>query len=337
MRSLLELSARADTAVELADWVESSAFFRADRTISKEDLVRALIREGSNRSEQRYRDKATEAFDELEARDRAIGNAVSNMPVASYPFEVDGDLLKLSQDPFDVNNAGLMYTFFLAITRASMDSTSRRLKKLDPTALFEEVCAESLCQFWGGRSAVADVFVTGTSNKSIVDQGQGHYPSMIDALAGHLEEGGGWKKGARSPGAGDGGLDVALWRRFRDKRPGGLVGFAQCKTGDAWRDHLGKNNPGSICFSYFSTPLIIAPTPIYMVPCRVSLDEWAIVMKKHGGILFDRCRLTTFCTNISAGLISNCATWTRAAIERESDELVKKKLVNVSGTTGSAK
>lgn len=337
MRSLLELSARTDTAVELADWVEMSAFFRADRTTSKEDLVRALIREGSNRSEQTYRDKATEAFNELDARDQAIGNSAADVPVACYPFEVDGDVLKLTQDPFDAKRTGLMYTFFLAITRASMDSQSRQLKSLDPTTLFEEVCAESLCQFWGGRSPVADVFITGTSNQDTVDQGQGRYRAIIDALTGHLQEGGGWKKGAKSPGAGDGGLDVAVWRRFQDKRPGGLVGFAQCKTGDRWREHLGKNNPNSICHSYFTSPLVLAPTAIYMVPCRVSLDEWSNVMRKHIGILFDRCRITTFCTNVNAQLINDCSTWTQAAIESETAELLKKKLINTPSTTGTAK
>jgi len=326
MRSLRELSARRDKIVELADWVEISAFFRADKSISKEDLVRSLVREGGDRAEQTARDKATEAFDELAAREAAIGNPIATFPVAAYPYEIDGDLLKLIVDPLDANHTGLLYAFLLTITRASMDSESRQLNELDPTHLFENICAEALCQFWGGRTQHSGVFVTGTSNTT-VPVGKKRFPSLIDLLSEHLSEGGGWKNGAKSPGAGDGGLDLAVWRRFQDKRPGGLVGFAQCKTGDHWRDHLGRHNPMSICGAYFRAPLIQSPLPIYMVPCRVSLEEWVNVMRQHSGILFDRCRITTFGTQLSKGLIAQCESWFSAAIDRELKELIAKGMI----------
>ena len=257
-------------------------------------------------------------------------------PVAAYPFKIDGDVLKLVADPFEANHTGLLYVFLLAITRVSMESTSRRLKNIDPTLLFEEICAESLCQFWGGRSVISDVFVIGTSNKTAKDD-QGRYPALINSLSKQLQEGGGWRKGAKSPGAGDGGLDVAVWRRFYDKRPGALVGFAQCKTGDRWREHLGKNNPGSICHAYFSTPLVLTPLPIYMVPCRVSLDEWSQVMRKHTtGLLFDRCRITTFCTHLSNEIIEGCVSWVSVAIDREYEDLIAKEIISAPATRGAA-
>ncbi len=326
MRSLRELSVRTDSAEQLADWVEISAFLCDDKSVSKEDLARALVREGSNQGEQLYRDKATEAFDELAAREAAVGNSISVDPIAAYPFEIDGDLLRLRVDPFDEHGRGAVYAFLLAATRASMDSRTRKLANLDPTVLFEMICAEALCQFWGGRSAVSDVLVTGTSNQSL-PAGNARFPSIIESLSGQIREGGGWKKGARSPGAGDGGLDIAVWRRFHDRRPGSLVGFAQCKTGDNWRDHLGKRNPSSISCKYFSSPLVIAPVPIYMVPCRVGLEEWADVMRQHSGLLFDRCRITTCCTHLPHQRIGECQRWAHAAIRRELDELISKKLV----------
>jgi hypothetical protein len=336
MRSLLELSARTDSIVDLADWVEISAFFHDDRTVSQEDLVRALVREGGGRAEQSARDKASETFDELAGREAAIGNPIGAFPPAAYPYEINGDLLKLSVDPFDANHSGLLYVFLLAITRVSMESETRRLKEIDPTVLFEELCAEALCQFWGGRSALSDVFVTGTSNRVVAVGTRRRFPQLIDLLANHLHEGGGWKAGARSPGAGDGGLDLAVWRKFRDKRPGGLLGFAQCKTGDHWRNYLGRHNPRSICQRFFSSRLVLTPLPIYMVPCRVSLDEWEDVLEQHCGILFDRCRIANFGTHLPTPIIANCTSWLQAAIDRERSELIAKGLLPAPIAAGAA-
>lgn len=322
MRSLLDISANTDTIEDLADWAEISSFFHDDKTVSQEDLVRALVRAGGTRAEDTAREKAAEAFDELGNRSIAIGSDVVTYPATAYPFEIDGDLLRRTVEPLDSGNPGLLYAFLLAVTRASMDSRSRTLSKIDPTALFEEVCAESLCQFWGGRSPGSDVFVAGTSNRAIAVGERRRFPKLINMLAEHLQEGGGWKKGARSPGAGDGGLDLAVWRRFHDKRPGGLVGFAQCKTGDHWRNHLGRHNPRSVCQKYFSSRVILPPMPVYMVPCCVSLTEWVDVMEQHSGILFDRCRITHFGTHMTPATIGTCALWLRAAIDRELDLLI---------------
>ena len=45
MRSMLDLSFRREAISNLADWVEAGTLFRADRSVSNEDLVRALVRE----------------------------------------------------------------------------------------------------------------------------------------------------------------------------------------------------------------------------------------------------------------------------------------------------
>jgi hypothetical protein len=335
MRSLVDLSARCDRIVDLADWVEISTFFRDDKSISEEDLARSLIREGGARFEKAAREKAEAAFDELSSRAEAVGTTDEN-PVALYPFKLEGTVLTLVQDPFRDDHAGLLYSFLLAITRASMESTSRQLNAIDPTGLFEEICAEALCQFWGGRTPISDVFVAGTSNKTLPKQKKGRYPTIINAIAKNLQEGVGWKKTARSPGAGDGGLDVVVWRRFNDKRPGGLVGFAQCKTGDSWRDHLGKNNPESIAHKFFTTPLVLAPMAIYMVPCRVDEEEWEHTMRSHKGLLLDRCRITTFGTKLSDEIITRCTSWLQAAIEREQQKLATQEEVAVKAVHDEA-
>lgn len=325
MRNLLEISANTDTIVDLADWVEISAFFQDDKSVSQEDLVRSLVREGNDRAEAKSREKAAAAFEELSNRVASVGNDIGDYPHAAYPFEIDGDLLKLSSNPFDGKHSGLVYSFLLAITRASMESKTRSHQSIDPTQLFEELCAGTLCQFWGGRSPLSDVFVTGTSNRT-VDVGKKRFPSLINMLSQQLGEGGGFKPYAISPGAGDGGLDLAVWRKFQDKRPGGLVGFAQCKTGDHWRNHLGRNNPRSICQKFFKNRFVLSPLPIYMVPCRVSLEEWEHVMEQHTGILFDRCRIASFGTHLPDPVLTKCESWLKSVIDLELDSLVARGL-----------
>ena len=45
----------------------------------------------------------------------------------------------------------------------------------------------------------------------------------------------------------DGKLDIVVWRRFADGRPGQLIGFGQCKTGTSWPDDLTKLQPEGFC------------------------------------------------------------------------------------------
>ena len=203
-----------------------------------------------------------------------------------------------------------MYLFLLAITRGNMHSTHRALKGIDPTKVFEKLCGDVLMNFWGGRSTFSDVLIVGTARGN----GRRHFPTEIEILCNKLGEGVGWKKGARSPGAGDGSLDIAAWRRFPDKRRGGLVGFAQCKTGIHWREHLTKLIPEAFCGNYMREPLLLAPLAMYMVPCRVEHDRWDSDVRL-GGLLFDRCRITQYATDIPKERRDECRVWLDAALE----------------------
>ncbi len=237
--------------------------------------------------------------------------------MTSYPFVIDRDLLRLVGDPVRCNGASLLYLFLLSVTRSSMDSRFRRLNGIDPTLVFEQTCADVLLRFWNGINdddVFSDVFVVGTSAES---EEVRKFPSMISELCTRLKEGGGWKDGAKSPGAGDGGLDLVVWRRFSDDRPGGLVAFAQCKTGEHWDKHLGRHNPESICHNYFRVPLLLNPLSIYMVPCRIDRDSWDDAVKQNCGILFDRCRLVQYGERLSEKSVQRCRTWFELAIERE--------------------
>ena len=63
-----------------------------------------------------------------------------------------------------------------------------------------------------------------------------------------------------APRGGDGKLDLmVVWRKFSDGRPGVLAGFAQCKTGIHWRDHLAKLEPAAFSGKFMRQQLIVSP------------------------------------------------------------------------------
>jgi hypothetical protein len=328
MISLLYVGSGDDEIVEHADWVEASTLFRADGTISQEDLARAINVDRSV-PQPKARLLAQDAFEELADRIESCGeNAYPK--VASYPFElIDGNavLKKRPADPAHPD-AGLLYLFLLFLTRSDMSSTTRKKSVLDPTKVFERLCADVLREFWGGESAHSDCMVFGTAKVAAPAAAAGtkpnakekakgaakapsaakSFPHNINHLCSMLQEGAGWKAGARSPKAGDGKLDAVVYRRFRDKRAGGLVGFAQCKTGIHWREHLTKLHPRGFCGNYMLSPLLIEPFRIYMVPHRIIAERWE-ADTRAGGLLFDRCRIVQYGNSIKAENLNDCRTW----------------------------
>jgi len=309
MKTLRELPSGRSPATDFADWLEIEALVASDMNVSREDLARALHRPG-NTSEESARTLADDAFAEIADRTRACGTRAA-APDACYPFKLSEDeqLLEAETSAGSIDK-GLFYLFLLAVTRGSMSSEHRKLGGVDPTKTFELLCADVLASFWGGRSDHADVFVIGTAG----GRGSGGFPAQIDTLCAHLDEGDGWKKGARSPGAGDGGLDLAVWRKFRDKRAGGLVGFAQCKTGEHWSEHVGKLTPRAICGNYMTTPLLVDPLGIYMIPHRLDSSDWERWTRNSRGLFFDRCRIVQYAEQIDDGCRVQCRTWLTEAL-----------------------
>jgi hypothetical protein len=309
MRSLLYVASGDDEIVEHADWVEASALFRADGSTSQEDLARAIHVDRAL-SQQRARELAEDAFDEISDRVDAC-QANSYPQTSSYPFELIGRNIVLQRKPAAPANpdAGLLYLFLLLLSRSDMSSTARARSAVDPTKAFERLCADVLREFWGGHSAHSDSLVFGTAHAG----GSRNFESHINQLCNHLQEGVGWKAGARSPGAGDGKLDIVVYRRFCDKRPGSLVGFAQCKTGIHWREHLTKLQPSGFCHNYMTSPLVVEPMRIYMVPHRIIANRWD-EDSRAGGLLFDRCRIVHYGNSIKPATLNDCRTWLQSAL-----------------------
>jgi hypothetical protein len=303
-----------DRLVNLADWVEMKAVLEADGNASQEDLARAISRAYSM-NETNAKGLAADVFKELADRYTACAPIEGMASGYEYPFVLNdtGNLLSMRTPLSTRTKAGIIYLFLLTASRADMDA-QRKMNGLDPTVIFERLCADVLINFWGGRSALADSIVFGTARKKAAHNNK--FQSNIEHLCLTLREGRGMKVGAKLPGAGDGKLDVVVWRIFADGRSGGLVGFAQCKTGIHWKTHLTKLQPEAFTRSYLKQPLIIHPIRVYMVPHRLEEKEWDD-HSLHGGLLLDRCRMVQYGYKISADVFDNCKQWLHAAISRQ--------------------
>jgi hypothetical protein len=304
-----------DKLVNLADWVEIRALLESDGNASQEDLVRAILRDYSM-DEATTRALAGDVFKELADRWRSCVPLSGKGGVWNYPFELNdsGNLLSFRAKLSSRSRTGVVYIFLLVASRADMDSQRRKLEGLDPTQVFERLCADILLNFWGGETEYSGSLVFGTARKK--SSHNNRFQSNIENLCLKLRHGGGLRADAKLPGAGDGKLDVAVWRVFSDKRSGGLIGFGQCKTGIHWKDHLTKLNPAEFCRRYFQQPPIIEPVRVYMVPHRVNGSEW----DNHtgdGGLLFDRCRLVQYGYDISIDVFNDCHAWLSAALLRQ--------------------
>jgi hypothetical protein len=312
MSSLLYVGTGDDEIVEHADWVEATTLYRDDGNASQEDLARAInVARGVDQEE--ARELAQDAFDELADRHYACG-ANEHPEISSYPFDlIDGNtILQKKPDAVGSPDAGLLYLFLLVLTRADMSSRARTVGGIDPTRVFERLCADVLKEFWGGDSDHCQCLVFGTAQRA----GKTGFQNSVEHLCGHLQEGVGWKANARTRGAGDGKLDVVVYRRFRDKRAGSLVGFAQCKTGIHWRQHLTSLQPRAFCQSYMVSPPLLDPMRIYMVPNRIAAGRWD-EDTAQGGLLFDRCRIVQYGNSISTSTLNDCRKWLRAILAKD--------------------
>ena len=317
MRDLLSLPSASedDAIVNLADWVEMTAILSADRNSSREDLKRA-IRRSSGLSDDHVEQLSSDVFTEIEDRLKSCGNSTTGQPL--YPFMLDSSSTLLTSRFMGVTDRSALYIFMLAITRGDMSSQHRTLNGVDPTKLFELLCASVLRNFWGGESSHSGSLVFGTARPSSVTGRK--FRNSIEELCEKLGEGNGWKEGAPSTGGGDGKLDVVVWRKFSDGRQGALTGFAQCKTGVNWEEHLTKLQPETFVDTFMVSPLALTPLRIYMVPARVTRANWRR-HTKDAELLLDRCRITQYSEPLAASIKPNCRLWLSAAFGTQSQAM----------------
>jgi hypothetical protein len=139
------------------------------------------------------------------------------------------------------------------------------------------------------------------------------FRDALDALCAALGEGGGSKDAPRRRDQQDAKLDLVGWLPFGDRRSGKVVAFAQCATGDDWREKLTELQPHAFCWHWMIEPPALEPLRLFFCPHRVDMDHWPEAILK-GGVLFDRCRVTSLAARLPNALRARCNEWSRYVV-----------------------
>ncbi len=246
-------------------------------------------------------------FSEVELRGKHCGrNSV-------YPFEASENMVILADTGRrNGGSAGVVYRYFLLATRYNMKS-NRKYAGIDATLLFEELCKEVAERFWGGPGESVDARVLGTARLRTAAKRVGFRAAVEQSLR---DLGGGLVFQMHDPhediDAKDDGVDILLWRRFADNRPGVLIGCGQCKTGTSWSSSdLRALNPKSFFSKWACKQPHVDPIPLFFLAQRV-VTKW----NQHcvdAGLLFDRCRIVEYASNLSEKLTARIEAWVQAA------------------------
>lgn len=250
-----------------------------------------------------YSSKFEEALSEIEDR--------CNFAGGNYPFETSTNLLKIKENIDD--NVVDIYKFLLLSTRENM-SENKVAAGIDGTALFEDLCAWMLKNYFGEK-CTSFVFGTGRENDS-------PFSVKVQELLDKLNEGcmefrlpdndNGKQK--------DGKLDVVVFIPFADNKKGQFIAFGQCKTGTNWRTSIYQLNPATFCNTYCNPTPGFTPIAVFMVS-EAFTENWEQLQRASNGILFDRIRIMNYLPEkIDNGLLENIRRWNAAVIERHNND-----------------
>lgn len=294
---------------EIADFTELECLRTKDGNVSTLDISRAMQREIDGSDDDLVARPIDEAFDECAARCRHCGSEDGR-----YPYELleHGTLLQL-RSPINVGTderSALLYIFLLLATRMNMQ-TERSQGGEDATSLFEDVCSEVADRYWGGPNTKTRGLVFGSGSRR-----KENFKKRITRLCNELNEGLGFMADPNAVvTAQDGKLDLVVWKKFIDSRPGQLIGFGQCKTGKHWERDLTQLNPSGFCNKWMVKSPAVAPIRLFFVTDRATTNFYDLCV--DGGILFDRCRVVEFANDLSKSLLVKLSKWVKAAMKSE--------------------
>ena len=199
--------------------------------------------EGIQDDENATTDKIDEVMQEIGQRHLACGGG--------YPFILRHEGTVLECAALDDRVQRIAYRYLLLCTRLRMDR-SRVQAGLDGANLMERLSAHVLANYLGSARCQSLVFGTSAG---------GSFSDRVEKLCSALGEGGGLRPlaGVTPPASGDAKLDVVAWIPFRDRQPGQLVVFGQCKTGTNWRDTVGELQPDSFVKKWLRGPPLVDP------------------------------------------------------------------------------
>ena len=223
--------------------------------------------------------------------------------LATYPFELDGTGVR-----YVPSNTCVPYLFMLCI------SVSRKYREehrqIDTDEFFDELVLDALKHYLGAGSDGLRFGAPASGDRPK------NFEDAIYWLANrmHLPKG----RGRARRTGGDRGLDVIVWRPFRDKRSAYVVMMAQCTvqidwfqkardlSEDAWRGwvDLGKD------------PHLVLALPFVI---SMTYDKWD-ELRRHVHTILDRLRLAQLLDGVALREFAATKRWTASEIAQMSRE-----------------
>ena len=279
------------SGVDLADWIETVVVVEGREKISRAKL-RGRLRGASLTDGEDVEVAADLALQEVRRRGDMTGDA--------YPFDVTGSVVQLAS-----NADTCKYEFLLLL---STSSEFRKLKDYgDADRLFDLLALAGLKAYLG-PAAKGVRFAYPSSD--------GRPPGFVDALAWlrdllQLGEGRGFKQPTKK----DAGVDVVVWRPFRDGRAGFLTILAQCTVMLDWH-HKAKDIVIDLWRGYVDfgkDPLTSLVIPFVVPPGFERWDE----LRRTVWLVVDRLRLCALLEGIQPACQDEVLEW----VEQEKQRL----------------
>ncbi len=302
-----------DSAEAHAYWLEWRTLSETNQYASFSDHLNAIDISGSrdaadedaNGTDLDIGDELVNVISELSDRERACG--------AAYPFDVQEHGIQYCPEKDTATYRFLMLLSFFGKDAGPSGTYGDRV--------FEQLCGAATHAYLGGDDNDAQAEVFGSPR---IDLAKG-FEAALNQLCLLLGEGGGYRpqpkkrrisertsKTRRSrTDAKDAQLDIVAWRRFSDGRPGKLILFGQCATGqDAPTSSKLTElyDTAKWCEQWMLAPPLVTPLRAFYVPHTIEHHRWDETCRK-GGLLFERCRIAALVPEPAGQLGKDIKRW----------------------------
>ena len=289
----------------LADWMEVCALTDRDGRCSVEDLVSALRTTGSIDAidDDPDADSGSEETQSIaESAFGLIAQRSASIQAKKYPFE-------LVNMRIEVTDGGRQSTYaFLVLSSYLGGQTGSSLSSY--TRLFEDISAQAARNYFGGNATSAVLYQMGWPRRA----GQPTaFSEAVNQMMRHMKEGGAVKDRPGTDEHKDGKLDIAVWIPMSDDRAGKVIGFAQCATGNNWKEKIYELQPDNWCRAWLTETPAVLPLPMFFLPHSISADSWFRV-STYAGVVFDRVRIASHTDTLPDALRLQVESWTSTAL-----------------------
>lgn len=308
----------------LADWLELIALSSPRRTASAEDLVGALgaigatdalvdseldeddpdIADSVDPGSERAQALAETALSLAEERGRSMRRA------EHYPFVHHGGSIEARPSAFQST-----YTYLLLLSRYGIAAGPPKIgnqPRENGAELFEGVAAVAAKNYLGGAATGAVAYQFGFPRLTT----PARFGPALDKMCAEMAEGGGAKRKPGNQTQMDAKLDLAVWIPMPDQRPGKVIGFGQCATGDNWPSKVSELQAEAWCAKWMQTRPAVLPLRLFFLPHRIDGLDW-LNHSYDAGIIFDRCRLTAYANPLPAVLRQRVQRWSQHVLQEQ--------------------